>query len=714
MTTQLKLQHGSVNNYDSIGVKNEGIIYFATETDDRAYIYIGNKNVIPRNLDLRNGGLGLSLSADELALIPKHAIYLYNSDYKSSYITPAVGALYTLNANDKPSFGTMPVKVGGTGKTSFAAGAILYGNGSNVLNALSINTNNGYVLISNGSAPIYAKPTMSWTNGSTAGPIFNFTFNESKIVGSAIPAASTSVSGVITTGAQEFTGQKTWYSLTYASDILPRTSGSYSLGSSSHLWKVINGHKFVAYDDNKVQNGESQSTSGTTSTVGTFNLYLGNETASGTAGNSQGNLYLYGSNSGSAHLYYTNEATNTSQMIPATDGVIMVSDTDLFHNAQDGSYYLPIYTGKTASGAISISSMKLGFSDGFFLQHKNGDTSTSPGKSYLYLGNSTKVGTNNNLTGGLIMYGNERGGVALFPNKSQGDQITSLYLPAAAGELVYHTENAAQGGSGKLIQVSAEGQITTDTSTNIASNKKLMYLSAGQLTASNADVGGNKQFVYLSKGEITASTDNIATDGKSIMYLSSGSFTKSTVSVANTGTQLMYLNEGTLTASTANAGNDAKFVYLKDGTITPSTQSLGSVNQPVYLSGGTFYECNAYSGLLTDFSYVDNDLSLSVGGTTKTAKVVNAVSYSWTGGAAAGPKLTVTVNGESNTAASASAIPAATYSASGIVTTGNQTFGGVKTFGSGIKIAGGNSTTDCATFSYNATTDTLTVSFPSA
>lgn len=704
MTTQLKLQHGSVNNYDSIGVKNEGTIYFATEADDRAYIYIGNKNVIPRNLDLRNGGLGLSLSADELALIPKHAIYLYNSDYKSSYITPAVGALYTLNANDKPSFGTMPVKVGGTGKTSFAAGAILYGNGSNALNALSINTNNGYVLISNGSAPIYAKPTMSWTNGSTAGPIFNFTFNGSKIVGSAIPAATASVSGIVTTGEQTFTGQKTWNSLTYASDILPRTSGSYSLGSSTNLWNVINGHKFAAYDANKVKNYEVlTSRDGTSSAVGTVYVRIGNATASGVAGNSQAKLYLYGPNSGASVLQYINTTETTIQNIPATHGTVMISQTSVLNPTTGTISYLPLYNN------INPTSLSVGYLDGYKIEYKDSTSSSTPGYVYLELGNNL---TDHNKIGGLLLYGPSTGYSTVRANNSNGTTGYDIYLPAASGELVYHTENAAQGGSGKLIQVSAEGQITTDTSTNIASNKKLMYLSAGQLTASNADVGGNKQFVYLSKGEITASTDNIATDGKSIMYLSSGSFTKSTVSVANTGTQLMYLNEGTLTASTANAGNDAKFVYLKDGTITPSTQSLGSVNQPVYLSGGTFYECNAYSGLLTDFSYADNNLSLSVGGTTKTAKVVNAVSYSWAGGTTAGPKLTVTVNGESST--SASAIPSATYSASGIVTTGNQTFGGIKTFGSGIKIAGGNSTTDCATFSYNATTDTLTVSFPSA
>ena len=51
----------------------------------------------------------------------------------------------------------------------------------------------------------------------------------------------------------------------------------------------------------------------------------------------------------------------------------------------------------------------------------------------------------------------------------------------------------------------------------------------------------------------------------------------------------------------------------------------------------------------------------------------------------------------------------ATYSSSGLVSTGSQTFGGKKHFGSGLAISNGDSTTDCATFTYDG--DTLTLSF---
>lgn len=59
------------------------------------------------------------------------------------------------------------------------------------------------------------------------------------------------------------------------------------------------------------------------------------------------------------------------------------------------------------------------------------------------------------------------------------------------------------------------------------------------------------------------------------------------------------------------------------------------------------------------------------------ATIINSVSNTWTGGTTAGPTLKTTVNGVNGTAV---AIPSATSSASGVVTTGTQSFAGQKTF----------------------------------
>ena len=69
------------------------------------------------------------------------------------------------------------------------------------------------------------------------------------------------------------------------------------------------------------------------------------------------------------------------------------------------------------------------------------------------------------------------------------------------------------------------------------------------------------------------------------------------------------------------------------------------------------------------------------------------MSNTWTDGTTAGPTLKTTVNGVAGTEV---AIPSASSSASGIVTTGAQTFAGTKTFNEGIysaKLATGNTGT---------------------
>ena len=113
------------------------------------------------------------------------------------------------------------------------------------------------------------------------------------------------------------------------------------------------------------------------------------------------------------------------------------------------------------------------------------------------------------------------------------------------------------------------------------------------------------------------------------------------------------------------------------------TTNAGSSTQPVYFSGGKPIACTAYTGLLTAFSSSTNTLSITVGGTTKTATAVNSVSNAWEAGTSAGPKIKTTVNGKTGTAV---AIPKATASASGVVTTGTQTFAGAKTFNSYINV----------------------------
>lgn len=88
--------------------------------------------------------------------------------------------------------------------------------------------------------------------------------------------------------------------------------------------------------------------------------------------------------------------------------------------------------------------------------------------------------------------------------------------------------------------------------------------------------------------------------------------------------------------------------------------------------------------------------TLTVGSTGKTfngsadvswthAEIGATVSNAWSNGTSSGPKLTTTIN---SVASTAKAIPTATASRSGVVSTGSQTFAGAKTFNDAVTVSG--------------------------
>lgn len=186
---------------------------------------------------------------------------------------------------------------------------------------------------------------LSWTAGTTAGPILNVT-----IAGQArtatIPSAAAGASGVVTTAAQQFDGDKT-----FKGHIYPQADSTYDIGKKASHWgsgyfdKLLvspNTDKTAGqsitynsrtitpilnvegtlYATDQIENGgyfmnNVSDTSGgyyidanaqaygryyiprlgTTSTAGIGRLELGNSIASGTAKNAYGEIYLFGQGS---------------------------------------------------------------------------------------------------------------------------------------------------------------------------------------------------------------------------------------------------------------------------------------------------------------------------------------------------------------------------------------------------------------------------------
>lgn len=68
--------------------------------------------------------------------------------------------------------------------------------------------------------------SVSWTNGTTSGPVLNVTAGGSAQQKSTIPSATSSVSGVVTTTTQTFAGAKTFSGATTISNTTASTSKS--------------------------------------------------------------------------------------------------------------------------------------------------------------------------------------------------------------------------------------------------------------------------------------------------------------------------------------------------------------------------------------------------------------------------------------------------------------------------------------------------------
>lgn len=112
-----------------------------------------------------------------------------------------------------------------------------------------------------------------------------------------------------------------------STNVRPSASSTYYCGHSSYPWISVNSNNYYVYgSDSKCYGRMYISVTGTTSTVGQGRLYLGNNTAEGTAGNAQGALLLYGKSTGYTALLPTNNtSTNINLSLPKTTGTIPVA-----------------------------------------------------------------------------------------------------------------------------------------------------------------------------------------------------------------------------------------------------------------------------------------------------------------------------------------------------------------------------------------------------
>lgn len=168
-------------------------------------------------------------------------------------------------------------------------------------------------------------------------------------------------------------------------------------------------------------------------------------------------------------------------------------------------------------------------------------------------------------------------------------------------------------------------------------------------------------------------------------YLVNSSGSKFTVGSAN---QPVYFSEGIpRVCSNLSASN----MTLTNATISNTL----TVKNITISSGGTI--AGNLNGNAASATKLSSAKTITIGNTSQSsrsfdgsadiswthAQIGATVSNSWENGTTSGPKLTIAVNGVSSVAT----IPRATSSQSGIITTGEQTISGVKTFNNRLIIS---------------------------
>lgn len=252
------------------------------------------------------------------------------------------------------------------------------------------------------------------------------------------------------------------------------------------------------------------------------------------------------------------------------------------------------------------------------------------------------------------------------------------YSSSIAQEAIYRYQLLLRAKDGKIIPVSsANNSITADDATTFKTYSSSPFDPFGEI------------YWWYTTGTVSA-------NGNVGNYL----YRQALVDLryafdVNTGThrKLIARQPVYLTATLQN--DSSAILTIPSGSIIgPLTQTLPTTDDGlIYIYLGQAYEdSNPYRVELllhhTVYKYIDgavreigpNSVYANSAGTVAWSGITAkpSTSISWGAGTTAGPTLTVTAAGSSS---SAVAIPAASDSASGIVTTGNQNFVGRKGFG---------------------------------
>ena len=239
----------------------------------------------------------------------------------------------------------------------------------------------------------------------------------------------------------------------------------------------------------------------------------------------------------------------------------------------------------------------------------------SNGNIFLNIGNRIASGTDGAFRGHLRLYGTSTGYTTILPG-TNNDQSYTLYLPGASGQLVYHTNDTAIGGSITPVYVDSEGKIT-------ACNKAVSGNWWDALISIDADgvmeVGKYLDFHTTSTGtsdydyRLEASTDNLRGGGALEATTSIKAGTSISVGTTMTvGTNLTV--KGTTTLGDAE-GDTVSII----GDTTFSNDVV--INKTLTVKGNT-----TLGDATSDTTTIQGTVNLTGNGTLATGSTATAIS----------------------------------------------------------------------------------------